>query len=158
MAWVDLPITDTDLDSPVKTGLLLKMRDNDRALRITVIAQEMAEQSDTVSVYTAAAFSFFLFIPDLPDYIGYQRKFTFNCEMKVSGGGTGTLKVRDNASATDSTEATTTNGTYEEKEVVLNVDSAWKGTTRTIEVWMKKSGGGSVESQVVNRACHRLEY
>lgn len=156
-AYTNIPDGDVDVDSPLDADLFTALRDNDEALRIQVLHVNVAEVTETSSTYPGSPnASFRLYVPDLADYTSIQRTLTFEAEVKTTSG-TMTFKVQDNATATDSTETTSTSSTFESKEVVLNLAAGWVDTIRTIDVYMKTTAG-TASLRSVDSVTSRMEY
>ena len=157
MAYTDVPDSDIDVDSPLDTDLFTALRDNDNETRQILFGYNRAEVTTTTSGYTTLA-TFSLYLEDLPDYTGIQRKLVMPIELKQSGGGTVTFRLQDNAAAVESNEVTETSATYVwSADLTLNFAAGLEGTTRTINLQAKvTSGDAFARSQ--NRAAVRVHY
>lgn len=156
MAWVDIPATDTDIDSPEDEDLFESLAGNDVALRVAPVGWGVAEVTASSTGYVTLA-TVYVRIPDVASS-AIQRKLVFRFECKVASGGTGTFKVTDNAAAVDSTEATTTSTSYEDKEVTLNFAEGLAGTTRQIDIKGKYTTTSPANLQIVDSFTSELQF
>ena len=152
-AFIDEADTDLDIDSPLTTGLFTNKRQNDRALRRALVGFHIAETTFTSTSYVTLA-TLYLWIPDLADFSGIQRRLLFEFEAKVTSG-TATYKI---AAAVDSDEPTQTSTSYGSKTCTLNIASAFKGTVHTLAIQAKQTGGGTGYIKLVDRLTSLLEY
>jgi len=159
-AWVQIPDSDVNLDSPQKTGLMTKLRDDAAAARIALIGLELEEASTTSTTFVEHADPLCLpHIPDVADYTGIQRKLYLPVQAKTAGGATGTYRLKDQATGTTGPEQTTTSGAYVKLTLELDVPAAQKGTDRIILVEYKSSSGANAAFvKTVPRVDGRLEY
>ncbi len=156
MAWVDIPSTDSDIDSPEDEDIFQSLANNDVALRIAPVGFALAETQATSTGYVTLA-TVYVELPDVASS-AIQRKLVFRCELKATAGGTMTLKITDNAAAVDSTEASSTSTSYEDKEVTLNFAEGLKGTKRQIDIKGKYTTNSPGFVQIVNAITSELHF
>lgn len=160
MSWTDIPDTDVDVGSYGKEDLVFtRLRDQLRTLRQTLFAWLFAEATTTSGTFVALTGSAItVFIPSMPSYSGLTRNVRLRFENKVSGGGTGTLRLRDQASGnTSAVEVTVTSAAYVEQTLDLAIDAGWVDTFRVIEV-QAKTTAGTVAARSDNRIGATLDY
>lgn len=144
--WTDIPSTDVDTDSPLDADLFTELRDNANAVRQSLFGVSIAETS-TASTSYVTLHSFRLVIPDLADYTTIQRQVTGDIQAKVANAAaTGSYHLRDNSSGNTGSDVTTSSITYAYLQPSLNIDAAWKGTTRTIDVRVKTNNASYAAS------------
>ena len=145
-AYVDIPDSDLEQDDPAKTGVMIQLRDNALAGRITIFGPELVE-TDSVTlgggadVWVDHPDPITVHIPDVADYTGIQRLIRARFQAKTAAGATGTYRLKDSASGNTGAEVTTTSATYVQLSTTLDVLAAWKGTDRLIIPQLKSSSG-----------------
>lgn len=156
MAWVDIPTTDVDVDSPLDEDIFQKLADNDEAIRVAPVGFELPETQATSATYVTLA-TRYVRIPNVLS-TAIQRKLVFRCQLKATAGGTMTLKITDNAAAVDSTEASSTSTSYEDKDVTLNFAESLKGTTRQIDIKGKYTTNSPGFIEIVDSVTSELSF
>lgn len=153
-AFIDIPDTDIDVDSPLTTTIFQNFRQCDRAVRVIAFGFDVAEVTFTSATYVTVATVYF-YLPDLADFDTIQRRILANFEVKTSAGGTLTLKTT--ADGVDSDEVTTTSTSYTSKTCTQNLASGLKGTIVQLDIKGKISAGtGYLRS--IDRLTTLLEY
>lgn len=158
-------VTDSmiDINSPLDENLFQYLRDGIEASRICNLWMDEAEATTNVTAAGGAVlFSMELFIPDVADYTGIQRKICGDIQCKLTGSaGTplATFWLRDNATATDGGTVTTNSTSYVDLNPTLDLLAAWKGTKRTIDVVGKiNDAANSAEAKSEDNNAWYLEY
>lgn len=139
-----IPNSDLDVNSPAKTGVMILLRDNVDALRLKSANAIFSEVSNNTTGYVTK-YTFYVDLPDRPDYTGIQRKLEFldGFEIKHTGANAGNFKLRDVGAGVDSGVVATTSGYAVVTLITLNFASGLKGTRRQIAV-MLQAGASSV--------------
>ncbi len=158
MAWNPIADTDRDTNSPIDEDLVGDIVGNIRELRQDLVAHEYAEASTTSATFVSLTSSDKeMLIPDVDDYTGIQRTYSCIIEGRVSTD-TGSFRLRESVSGNTGGTVTTTNASYEDLTLTINVDAAWAGSLRTFEIQAHRGTGGTVFSRVVNRRAGELKY
>jgi len=153
-AFVDIDDNDIDVDSPLTTDVFQDFRQCDRAVRVALLGFDVSTQTFTSSSYTLLA-TVYVYIPDLADFDGIQRRLLLECEVKSSGGATATIKTI--ADSVSSDEPTTTSTSFVSQTITQNFDVALAGTVVAVAIYGKiVSGTGSFK--IVDRLTALLEY
>lgn len=156
--YTNIPTTDVDLDSPITEDEVIKaFRDNIDATRIELVATDFTEQTTTSGSWVTLS-SFPLTIPDVEDYSGIQRKLSIWLAMRTDGVELGEVRLRDLATLNVGAAKTTTSGSYEPKQPTLDIDAAWKGTTRTFQIRGQVTGGATLRVKSEKSNGGFLEY
>lgn len=159
MAWTDIPAADVDVDSPIDEDLVAALRDNLIECRVCVLGIEVYEDTTNNTSWTTSA-TVYVWLPDLADQDGLQRSLTLTVELKVTGGGTGYFRLRDDGAAVNGDAPSTTSTSYEDEVSTVDFATGLKGSVRTILVQFYHSAGGgqTVEIKNENRATGVLVY
>jgi len=158
--WNAIPDSDIDLDSPGKTQDVFQyIRDNISAARIIIFGVDLAEDTTSSTSWDTHIGSAYIHVPDVADYSGIQRVVYVPIEVKISGGATGSYRLKDLATSTVGGTETTTSATYEVVTLELDIDASWKGTDRTLKLEFQSSDGGEVAfAKCEYRIDARMEY
>lgn len=157
-AYVDIATTATDTDSPADTDLWDALRDNTDAARIHLFWVHFAEQTTTSSTPTLK-YTFKLYIPDLRDFSGVDRRITSDIEIKTDASGTAEVYLEDNVSGTAGATVLVNNTGYVDRTPNLAIDDVWVGTVRTIDVYLAaQDNTNAAYMRSLNSAAWRLEY
>lgn len=160
-SWTNVASTDVDVDSPGDSTLFSALNDNTAAARIHLFHVDIAEDTSTAAAFESVANStFYVYIPDLGDYSGIARKITLTAQTKVTSGDTGSFRIYNVTNSTAGDTLTSTATTYEDKDLTLDIDSGWKGTTINCRLEFYRSAGssGPVYLQAPLSSTGRVEY
>jgi hypothetical protein len=134
MAWTDIPDSDVDPNSPLKTGLFSKLRDNLKILREGPWRFTTAEVVQTPA--GAATYQNYLTVPH---YVPpYAKKLVIALQVKTASG-TATFQARVAGAAEVSDEPTSTSAAYERKEMTFADLSGHRGAIKDFEIWVKST-------------------
>ena len=155
MAWTDIASTDVDIDSAVDTDLMSALRNNTRALRTNLFGVHFAETSvgsaSITGIVTAK-----VYVPDLPDYTGLQRKLTVEIDAKVDASGN-EIQLQLSGFGTTGSAVSVTSTTYGLVELSIDIGSSYAGNTEVGAIQGKAvTGSGKIRS--LNLVTWRLEY
>lgn len=154
--WTDIPATDVDIDSPVDEDLMLSLKQNDEANRLSLFGVYFVETTFTNTSYNTLS-SHDVYIPNLTDYTGIQRTVYF--EFEGQAGASETALFRVTGVGTTSNVVTVTSTTYVSVECTISVGSTWAGSRQTFTI-QKQTNPGSNNSSArsENSVTCRVEY
>lgn len=153
--WTDIPSTDVDIDSPIDTDLMSAIRNNHRALRMDVLGVYFAATAITSAGFTAAVTTN-IYVPDLPDYTGLQRKLTASFDAKADSSGD-QIQLRLSGYGTHSSVVTVTSLMYTLVTLDIDISSSYTGGAYQVKIEGKAvTGSGWIRS--LNLVAWRLEY
>lgn len=155
MSWTDISSSQVDIDSPVDTTLMTALRNNSRALRTALFGVHFAETSVAATSFTDVV-STKVYVPDLPDYTGLQRKLTVEIDAKVDAAGD-EIQLQLSGFGTTGTAVSVTSTTYGLVELSIDIGSSYAGSTEDVAIQGKAvTGSGKIRS--LNLVTWRLEY
>ena len=160
-AFVNVPLTDVDTDSPGKTTDVFKaLRDNAAAVRIGIFGVDIAEDgtaSGTFQTVTGSEFNVELI--NVADYAGIVRKVILGIEGKVSGGATAEFRLFQITDSVAGTAVAKTDAAYVAFNIEIDVQTGWLGIAKQFRVEHRiSSGAGTVNTRAVKRFSGRYEF
>lgn len=159
-AYVDIPDTDADQDSPLKSGDYAEtLRDNVDARRRYHVYTDEAEQTETSESFQAQ-FSIRVPIESLEDYPSIQRRIVADVHAWVSPGGggeAGEVRLRDFTTGNVGAAVAVTETTDTHKYPTLDVPVGWASTTRQIEVQTRITSSGTIHVRADDRQSWKVE-
>jgi hypothetical protein len=142
MAWSTITNADIDVDTVVRANTLAAFRDNQFETRRFAFAWCFAETAVTETAFTAKQ-SLPVTFPNVEGTTGVTRQIVARIQAKVaSGGQTLTLRLRDAANGTSSSEVPVTGTTFAWYSMTLAVAEPLRGTDMTIAIEGKVASGG----------------
>ena len=130
MAWTDIPATDTDVDSPLDEDLFDALRDNQLECRTAHYQVDISEGTASDSSFTTIK-TVTIYVPDLADYTGIQRKVIGEFEAKITAG-TATYRLLGDGNT--GTEVTSTATSFESVECEVDIDAGSAGSVVTVQL------------------------
>lgn len=151
MAWTDVPDTDIDSGSPLKTGLMTDLRDNDIANASKPVYLAIDTNKTATTSYGAADQTIYAYCPEDAS----QLVCRFALWTASSGTATAKVLIKKTTGPAGSTyqEATSTatakgavGGSADKTVTITGLDNVsgddLRGQAVTIEIYLKHSAGG----------------
>jgi len=156
-AYVPIPDTDADIDSPGAEDFFQALRDNIAAARVNHVYMDVAQQDTSGVGSYETLWSFFLKLPPIaaeplisPEIIGFVR-------AKVSANN-GDFRLRDSASGNAGTPINVTSTSLVTINPTLALDTAWYGSIRTIQVQAQQNVAGIASGQAEDSNATTYDY
>ena len=159
MAYVEVPSTDTDLDSPAKEGVLQQLRDNIDLCRVQFFYSEFVTQTTATTAYTGlVVYDFKIPIPNIVAS-ALTRQFIFPVTIKnLTAGHTTSIRLWNVGKARGSTEGTVVGTTYTRVYPTFALDASDPGTTQNFQLQMHGDSGGTAQVQQLCSVSARLNW
>jgi hypothetical protein len=159
MAYVEVPSTDADLDSPAKEGALQQLRDNIDICRVQFFYLQWTNQTTTSTAYGGLTVKDFK-IP-IPEIVSSALVRQFICPVTIrnqTAGKTAYIRLWNVGRAVGSTQGSVIGTTYTRVFPVYALSASDPGTVIRFQLQMITESGGTAQVQQSCTVAPRLNW